>query len=140
MFQRRRQGEEPKVDLTAMVDVVFLLLIFFMISTTFVESPGISVDLPESSASVVEKQPKELTVYITAKGEIELQGRRLNLPQLRQFLKAEHADADDATFILHADRKVEHGLVVSVMDAAQQAGYQKLAIATERPTGTTDRN
>jgi len=59
----RRKREEPRVDLTPMVDVVFLLLIFFMISTTFVETPGIEVKLPESSSSITEKAPEEIARF-----------------------------------------------------------------------------
>ncbi|PLX80473.1 MAG: biopolymer transporter ExbD [Desulfuromonas sp.] len=135
MFRRQRQSEEPKVELTPMVDVVFLLLIFFMISTTFIETPGISIDLPESSATVVEKEPQELMVFISKDGEIRVDGKAFTLAQLQSFLLGEKGTAEGTTFVLNADQQVRHGLVVSVMDAAQQAGFTKLAIATERPVG-----
>ena len=64
-----------------MVDVVFLLLIFFMISTTFVETPGIEVKLPESSSSITEKAPEEIKVFLSTRGEIFLQEERVSLAQ-----------------------------------------------------------
>jgi len=131
MFRRRNQIEEPKVELTPMVDVVFLLLIFFMISTTFVETPGISVNLPESSSELLEKEPKEVKVYLTA-STISLGDEKLTMAQLQQRLIGMQGQAAESTFVLYADLKVRHGRVVEVMDSAQQAGFTKLAIATEK--------
>lgn len=132
MFSNRRSSEEPRVDLTPMVDVVFLLLIFFMISTTFVDTPGISVNLPESSLDVVEKEPQELKVFIDAKGQIMLDEKYIGLGQLKQKLASLEDKAAQTTFVLMADRDVRHGLVVEVMEAAKQAGFEQLAIATEK--------
>lgn len=133
MMFRQKAQEEPKVDMTPMVDVVFLLLIFFMISTTFVETPGIQVDLPESSSQVVEKEPKEVKVYLEKNGTIHVQDREVALKDLATRLdELGREGAGNTTFVLMADREVQHGLVVKVMDAAQQAGFKKLAIATEK--------
>ena len=132
MMFRRKVQEEPKVDMTPMVDVVFLLLIFFMISTTFVQTPGINVNLPESSSQVVEKEPREIKVYIEKDGAIHLEDQAVSLNDLEARLAKLHGAGKDATFVLMADREVRHGLVVQVMDLAQQAGFKKLAIATEQ--------
>ncbi|PNU18828.1 biopolymer transporter ExbD [Geothermobacter hydrogeniphilus] len=132
MFSSRRGSEEPKVDMTPMVDVVFLLLIFFMISTTFVETPGIDVNLPKSSLEVTEKKPQEIKVFIDARGKIVIDEKQVSLKGLKDRLKAMGAKTAETTFVLMADRDVRHGRVVEVMDAAKEAGFEQLAIATEK--------
>ncbi len=131
MFFRRHSEEEPRVDLTPMVDVVFLLLIFFMISTTFVETPGIDIKLPESSLTVSEKKPDEVQVTIDRDGTLFFRGKRTDIEQLRTALAGSVAKNRKATFVLMADKEVRHGLVVEVMDVARSAGFYNIAIATE---------
>jgi len=128
----QRKREEPRVDLTPMVDVVFLLLIFFMISTTFVETPGIEVKLPESSSKVTEKEPEEIKVFLSTSGEIYLQDERVSLVELQARLRVYGESARGMTFLLLADKEARHGAVVELMDAAREAGFGKLAIATEQ--------
>lgn len=132
MFRRPKTGQDsPKVDLTPMVDVVFLLLIFFMISTTFVQTPGIEVNLPESSLKISEKKPDEVQVFIDRTGSVFLDGQEVSPDELAEKLSARGDDNRQATFVLMADKAVRHGLVVGVMDAAKEAGFINLAIATE---------
>ncbi|PLX83368.1 MAG: biopolymer transporter ExbD [Desulfuromonas sp.] len=128
---RRRNRDEPRVELTPMVDVVFLLLIFFMISTTFIETPGISVKLPEAGAQALPKEPEEIKVYLSREGGIYLQDQKVSLVEFRARLAEAGERAAGTTFLLLADREARHGKVVELMDAAQQAGFGKLAIATE---------
>jgi biopolymer transport protein ExbD len=127
----RKRREEPKVDLTSMVDVVFLLLIFFMISTTFVENPGLTIKLPESGAKRSTTEPKEVKVYLSAAGEISLGSQPVTLAELQQRLREYGAKGAAMTFVLYADAQSRHGRVVELMDAARAAGFGKLAIATE---------
>ncbi len=128
----RRQTEEPRLDLTPMVDVVLLLLIFFMISTTFIETPGLTIKLPESSAEAIEREPKELKIFVSSEGDIFYQEDRLTLDQFTALLRERQGDAEQTTFLLMADKDARHGIVVSLMDLARAAGFGKLAIATER--------
>lgn len=128
----RKQNEEPRIDLTPMVDVVFLLLIFFMISTTFVESPGISIKLPESSAQTVEREPQEIKVYLSREGDIFYRDKKISVAEFKAVL-AEHQSAKElTTVLLLADQESRHGKVVTLMDLARDAGFTKLAIATEQ--------
>lgn len=128
----RRKREEPRVDLTPMVDVVFLLLIFFMISTTFVETPGISVQLPESSSQRDIRVPEEVKVQLSREGDIFIGEEQLSLEELRLRLAGYGAKAREMNFALYADREARHGRVVQVMDLARETGFGKLAIATEQ--------
>lgn len=130
---RRRIPDPPKVDLTPMIDVVFLLLIFFMISTTFIEHPGLNIDLPMSGAERIKLNTKEIQVYLTAKGDIYLQRERVTLDELQRQLKDfGPMAAKKMTFLLMADKSVRHGRVIQLMDAAKSAGFGKLAIATNK--------
>jgi biopolymer transport protein ExbD/biopolymer transport protein TolR len=127
-----KQQEEPRVDLTPMVDVVFLLLIFFMISTTFVESPGISIKLPESSSQTIDREPKEIKVYLSQEGDIYHGEKKISIDDFRGILADHQADAKQTTVLLLADQESRHGKVVILMDLARDAGFTKLAIATEQ--------
>ena len=132
---RRKRREDIRPELTPMVDVVFLLLIFFMISTTFVEQPGISVKLPESTSQQVEREPEEIQVYLDEKGQIYLKEEPVSLGQLQSRLADMGDKASTTTFFLMADAEARHGQVVRIMDAAKEAGFLKLAVATEKKTG-----
>lgn len=127
-----KRTDEPRVDLTPMVDVVFLLLIFFMISTTFVESPGLSIKLPESSAENIDREPEELKIYLSRDGEIYHQDEKISLDRFKQLLASQGEQAAETTFLLLADQEARHGRVVTLMDLAKEAGFLKLAIATEK--------
>jgi biopolymer transport protein ExbD len=127
-----KQPEEPRLDMTPMVDVVFLLLIFFMISTTFVESPGISIKLPESSSQTIDREPKELKVYLSQEGDIYHGEKKISIDDFRGLLAEHQADAKQTTVLLLADQESRHGKVVILMDLARDAGFTKLAIATEQ--------
>ena len=124
--------DEPEVNLTPLIDVVFLLLIFFMLSTSLSVNPGIKIDLPKASAEQVKKKKTTLRVAIEAGGRIYLEGKKLSLVQLREkFQVVGKEQGDEALVVIEADKKVYHGLVVKVMDAAKSAGLNKLAIATQ---------
>ncbi|NLV24047.1 MAG: biopolymer transporter ExbD [Deltaproteobacteria bacterium] len=134
----RHKSEEPKIDLTPMVDVVFLLLIFFMISTTFIETSGISIQLPSvSSPAPPSREEKEVRISVTAEGNIfhhhpnSPKPEPLTEEEMDRLL--EHYGAEEAgqmTFFLLADRDSRHGKVVKVMDSARKHGFRKLAIGT----------
>lgn len=129
---RRRHPEPPRVDLTPMVDVVFLLLIFFMISTTFVETPGLSINLPKSAAHQIKQKNKEVRVYLRADGTIFLEQEQIAMDALTAELQSYSEQAADTTFLLMADKDTLHGRVVQLMDVARSAGFTRLAIATEK--------
>lgn len=131
MSFHRKQREEPRIDLTPMVDVVFLLLIFFMISTTFVESPGISIKLPEASSQTIDREPKEIKIYLSQEGDIYHGDKKISLADFKELLAEYQSDAKLTTVLLLADQESRHGKVVTLMDLARDAGFTKLAIATE---------
>lgn len=131
-----RIKEEPTVDLTSLIDVVFLLLIFFMVSTTFEQQALLKVDLPE--ASVVEDRaetPDALELVIDNEGRMFLNDQRLvdsEAGTIRAAIEQEVGDTRDIPLVLRADRLTPHHHVVTAMDVAAQLGFSNLSIATDR--------
>ncbi len=120
------------INITSLIDVLFLLLIFLMVSTTFMEEPGMKLDLPKAqSAEIGEK--KEVTLYITAQGEVFLNAEKIDIDSLKPKLTNYLEDLPEKQITLKADAQAVHGLVVEVMDIARQVGVQKLLVATRPP-------
>lgn len=134
--------EEPTVDLTSLIDVVFLLLIFFMVSTTFERQAVLKVDLPEAS-SVEEstETPDSLELVIDREGRIYLNDQRLidsEEATIRAAMEQAAGDNRDIPLILRADRLTPHHHVVTAMDVAAQLGFANLSIATDRSNGPSE--
>lgn len=131
--------EEPTVDLTSLIDVVFLLLIFFMVSTTFEHQALLKVDLPE--ASVVEERtdfPESLELVIDDEGRMFLNDQRLvdsDAGTLRAAIEQAAGENRGIPLIIRADRLTAHHHVVTAMDVAAQLGFTNLSIATDRSNG-----
>ncbi len=116
----------PELDITPLIDVVLMLVIFFMISTSFIFQPGIMVKLPVSSQTEA-TAPKGAQILITADGDLFFERLRTTSAelenQMRQF-------PDKSIVTIKADQAVSHGTVVEAMNHAKNAGFQRLAIAT----------
>lgn len=132
-FKRHLQIYKGRVDLTPLIDVVFQLLIFFMLSSSYVMQPGILVDLPESRL-VAPARRENLVVTVTREGQTFFNNRPVARANLVVEFERAAAQVPDATLIVQADRAVPHGDVVAIMSAAMDAGLQRVAIAT-RPIG-----
>ncbi len=125
--------ESVEVNLTPLIDVVFLLLIFFMVSTTFDKHAKLKVSLPESSTKAVQQQGDPLVLSIDAKGNYFLNERQIvnkKLKTLKQAIQKTLGDDKDVAIVLRADANTPHQFVVRAMDAASQLGLTKLSIAT----------
>lgn len=127
----RRRTRTAEVNMTPLIDVVFNLLIFFLITTTFVQNPGIEVDLPKASDAPVQPNAESVIIAVTEDGRIIHEGRVVASDELREKLELRHEQRSDAMVIVQADAKTDHGRVVEVMDIARQVGFRQLAIATE---------
>ncbi len=142
MKLQSRVKEEPTVDLTSLIDVVFLLLLFFMVSTTFDHQSVLQVDLPEASAvDAPIDRPETLELVIDANGLMFLNDRRLVDSKERTIKAAFNeviGDDRDLPLILRADRETPHHFVVTVMDVAAQLGFSNLSIATQKTAGSEE--
>ena len=129
-----RPRTQPEVNLTSLIDVVFLLLIFFMVSTSFVKQSQIAIRLPEAdSAAVVEDQPKSIDVLITDSGTYLVNGRELinNRPEtIRNALRKVSGGDNSLPLTISADANARHQHVVTAMDVAGRLGFVQISIAT----------
>ena len=135
---RRHFREEVGINLTPLIDVVFLLLIFFMVSTTFTRETQLSIDLPEAKGTVKATNDDQIEILIDEAGNYRVNGRGLVDSRMRTLQAAIYKiSAGDTTMpmTLTADAQAEHQYVVRAMDAAGQMGFVHLSITTRQPTG-----
>jgi biopolymer transport protein ExbD len=121
------------IDITPMIDVVFQLVLFFMVTTTFLTSPAFQVELPRADAETIQTDAKDIQVWMAADGAIEADGRAVDLGALDALFAARAAEDPDTLVVLRADAGAAHGRVVRVMDLARAHGLVRLAIATVPP-------
>ncbi|MBO6849970.1 MAG: biopolymer transporter ExbD [Marinobacter sp.] len=133
---KRQRSQEVGVDLTPLIDVVFLLLIFFMVSTTFTRESHLQVELPQASAEArAETEVREIDVVINAEGQYILNQRTLvnNRRETLERAVSELAEGDNSLpYVITADARTPHEFVVRAMDVAGRLGFAKLSITTER--------
>tara|TARA_R110001592_G_scaffold42237_4_gene137247 strand:- start:2519 stop:2941 length:423 start_codon:yes stop_codon:yes gene_type:complete len=134
-FQRRIQ-EELQINLTPLIDVVFLLLIFFMVTTTFTRETRLAVNLPEADGEPAQEALRSIEISVSQNGSYAIDGRPLVNAQLDTLMRAlEEISAGDRdiSLILIADADATHQSVVTAMDAIGQSGFSRLSIATRKP-------
>jgi len=131
---RTHVPEEPRLNLTPLIDIVFLLLIFFMVSTTFDRNGELVIELPDvqQQASLDEAS---MTIAINAQGQYFFNDKMISPPQelqLRQLLTAEAKKNTTTTVQVRADGRASHQSVVTVMDLLGQTGFNKITVATTK--------
>lgn len=126
----KRNSRSVFVNVTSFIDVLFVLLLFFMVSTTFVNQPAMSLDLPKAVHSQGTRQPG-IIVYVDQHGIIHLNDEPVDDALLDSALRARLATSEDKAVVLKADSRVSHGTVVHVLDIIKGAGVVKLTIATQ---------
>ena len=128
MLYRRKPQNSPLVDLSPLIDVVFLLLIFFMVSTRFKDDHGLNLSLPKSESKQATEQ-QQLVIAIDREGKIVLGSETVAKPALIEKIQEKLAGFDNKVVILKVDESVSHGTVFEVMDAAKSAGAEQLTFA-----------
>jgi len=132
MRLQEQEHEEPDINLTSLIDVVFLLLIFFMISTTFDRQSLLRLDLPEAATAESEVVPDFIEILISAEGQVfvaEALLVEISRPALRAALAAQLAERPNAPVVVRADGEASHRLVVMALDAAAAEGVRRVGIA-----------
>ncbi|KPJ94151.1 MAG: hypothetical protein AMJ55_06830 [Gammaproteobacteria bacterium SG8_15] len=137
MNLQQHKSKELDVNITPLIDIVFLLLIFFMVSTTFERESEIDVTLPQAAIDAPQEQSEVIEIVISSQGEFYVNGKRVinkQVSTLKQALLKVADGREDPPIIISADAKATHQSVVTVMDAARQLGFVHLSFATSQIT------
>jgi biopolymer transport protein ExbD len=127
----RGNKEKITLDLTPLIDIIFQLLVFFLLTASFITTPNLGVELPKASSSASKARQKDLRVAIARDGKIELEGKTVDFPTLRRRLQELKKKRPNARVLIHADKKAYHEDVVRVMDAAKAAKFKRLGVAIQ---------
>ena len=133
---RRQRLEEVNVNLTPLIDVVFLLLIFFMVSTSFTKETHLSIDLPEAQGEASADVPEQIEILIDEAGQYTINAQQLVDQRLVTLMSAIRQISEGDTslpMVITADAQTPHEAVVRAMDAAGQMGFVHLSITTQQP-------
>jgi biopolymer transport protein ExbD len=128
---KKRPRYQIQAPLTALIDIVFLLLIYFLLTTNFMVDEGIAIKLPQAKASMPQTE-QTITVYVDRDGRSYLDNREISFTELFKRLKAMIGDRNDKLVVVRADRGVILNKAVKVMDVAKAAGAGRLCLATEK--------
>ena len=130
---RRRQNRrksESEVNLTPMLDVVFIMLIFFIVTASFVKESGIEISRPGASTAV-RKEKGNILIAISSNDQIWMNRRQVDPRALRANIERAHAENPQGAVVIQADKAAKTGLLVQVMDAARQAGVKDVSLAAD---------
>jgi biopolymer transport protein ExbD len=135
-FQRGEPREEPEINLIPMIDVLLVILIFLMITTTYSKYAGLEINLPTADAAATPEQPNEINVTVSAGGDIlvdraPIGGRGVD--NIVNALRRATGERKEPLVVINADAKATHQSVIDVMQAAQQAGLPRISFATQSP-------
>jgi biopolymer transport protein ExbD len=126
----QQDDEESSVDITPMLDVVFIMLIFFIVTATFIKEAGIDVDKPEAATAVVQEKASIL-IAIDADDNVWINRRQVDVRSVRSIIERLHAENPKGTVVIQADRDSRNNMLVQVMDASRRAGVYDIALAAQ---------
>ena len=133
---RHKKNEELDVNITPLIDVVFLLLIFFMVSTTFDRQSELNIQLPEASGEITESDKVDIDIFIGSTGKFTINNHELLNNEIETLLRAlrEAAGNDnEPRVIISADKNTPHQSVMTAMDAARQMGFVHISFSAVKP-------
>lgn len=132
-FQRGRGSEEPEINLIPMIDVLLVIIIFLMLTTTYAKFSGLEINLPTADATKQAEQPNEVNVSVTASGQVLVNKSPLTASDVKSIADGlrRAAGGKDPLIVINADAKATHQSVIDVMQAAQTAGYPHISFATQ---------
>ena len=135
-FRRGRTREVPEINLIPMIDVLLVIIIFLMLTTTYAKFSGLEINLPTADAAKQPEQPNEVNVAVTATGQILVNKVPLTTPDVAAIsdsLRRAAGSQKEPVIVINADAKAAHQSVIDVMQAAQVAGYPHISFATQTP-------
>ncbi|OUR64778.1 biopolymer transporter ExbD [Methylophaga sp. 42_25_T18] len=128
---RRQSGAVAEINMTPLVDMVFILLIFFIVTASFVKETGVDVSRP-SAKTAVKKELANILISITPNGEVWMDKRQVDRRAVRANVERMHAENPEGSVIILADKDAKTGLLIEVMDQARLAGVANVSIAAQR--------
>jgi len=135
-FHRGSGRDEPEINLIPLIDVLLVIIIFLMLTTTYAKFSGLEINLPTADASKQAEQPNEINVAVTATGQVLVNKAPLanaDVAAISEAMRRAAGTAKDPVVVINADAKTTHQSVVDIMQAAQAAGYPHISFATQSP-------
>ena len=129
-IRRRKPEEEGEINITPMLDIVFIMLIFFIVTTSFVKEPGISVWKPFAETAAT-KERGNILIAVAHDDRIWMNKNRVELMAIRQMVEAARAENPESSVIIVADQEASTGMVIDLMDQVRVAGVTSIALAAE---------
>ncbi len=123
------QEEESEIDLTPMLDVVFIMLIFFIVTATFVKEIGLDVNSPDKNQNIKDADKQSIVVQITSRDRIQIRGRDVDVRAVRANIERLHAENPEAPVVVQPHPDSSTDTMIQVMDSARQAGVYNVSIA-----------
>ena len=133
---RGTQKEDPEINLIPLIDVVLVIIIFLMLTTTYSKFSGLEINLPTADASKQTEPPSEINVALTAAGQVLVNKVLLatvTVPAISEAMRRAAGDTKEPVIVINADAKANYQSVVDIMQAAQTAGYPRISFATQSP-------
>lgn len=133
-FRRGRGREEPEINLIPMIDVLLVILIFLMVTTSYAKYSELQINLPQAGGEASTEQPQPLNIAIDASSRYAVNNAEVNftgIASLTAALKSAAGEQADPTIVINADAKTPHQSVINVMEAARQAGFGRITFTTQ---------
>ncbi|SKA67679.1 ExbD/TolR family protein [Desulfobaculum bizertense] len=129
---RRQRHRSSEINMTPLIDMVFILLIFFIVTTSFVKESGVDVERPVANTAV-RKENVSVMVGVDAEGIVWLDGRSMDIRSVRPWMEHFLAETPEGAVMVAADRHAESGVLIQVLDACREAGVKNVSVAARRP-------
>ncbi|GIU02023.1 ExbD/TolR family protein [Shewanella algidipiscicola] len=120
--------EEAQIDMTPMLDIVFIMLIFFIVTTSFIKPSGLDYNKPEASQATTQKSAN-IFIGVSKTGVIKMENRQVDIERVTANVERMLAESPEAAVLIEADKEAEHGLVIKVMDNVKKAGIDKISVS-----------
>ena len=133
-FQRGRKRDDPEINLIPLIDVLLVILIFLMVTTTYARFSELKINLPTSGAEQTPNKPKQIEVTVDANGNYQIDETTLaqaSVDKLAESLKRAAGSDTEPVVVINADAKATHQSVINVMEAARQVGMSRITFATQ---------
>lgn len=136
-FQRGQSRDEPEINLIALIDVLLVILIFLMVTTSYAKFSELQINLPEAGGETASSQVKPIQVTVDSSEHYAINNQGIpftGIAALAAALKSEAESQTDPTIVINADAKAPHQSVINVMEAARQAGFGRITFTTQNQT------